>query len=320
MENIQPVNYLRAHRRRSGLTQEELSYLLGEKTHAKIARYERDLRRPSLENLIACELILGENLAGMFPGIAKQLISKLRQRACTLRKRLLTGKNRNAQTERKIETLSSLCNEPYEPHAYYTPHYFDPDCHTNQVRVQLVKSGPPVWAGKQRLLAIDPTSRGFGMAVLEIDETRLLDWKVVQCRDYLRAACFVKIEEEIAYFQPTAILVEDSCPIPRSRCHKLRRFIRKVRAVAKSHQIPLEIVSSARVRTVFTAEGARNQEDRAKVVAKCFPDVAPHLPPHRETWMTENYWMSVFDALALIYAYLKVEGNQTTFQHAQNYS
>lgn len=60
--------YLKSYRRRAGLTQKELAYLLGAGTRAKVAQYEAGLRTPSLESSLAYEAALGEPVAELFRG------------------------------------------------------------------------------------------------------------------------------------------------------------------------------------------------------------------------------------------------------------
>src|SRR5258708_38807061 len=48
-------NYLRAHRKRLGLSQDEVAYLLGAESGAKVCRYERLVRGASLETALAFE-------------------------------------------------------------------------------------------------------------------------------------------------------------------------------------------------------------------------------------------------------------------------
>ena len=307
MSNIQPINYLRMYRRRIGFSQEELAQLLGYKTHVRVARYERDLRVPGRDNLMLLEEIYGENLAGLFPGDAKRLLPKLQQCACKLRDKIQSKKTQSEFTRQKVARLSRLCGSHQESDRSGFAYDLDAECGSKQVVARLVKFGQPVWAGESRLLAIDPTSRGFGFVILEQDPSFLLDWGVAHCRDYLKVDCLKRIEKLISYFQPTDLLVEDSCPIPRSRCHKLRQFIRKFKAVAKKQGLTVHVLPSATVRATFAAEGARNQEQRAAAITRLFPELRYRLPPHRDTWMTEDYWMTVFDCLTLITAFLKIK-------------
>jgi len=303
MIQIQPTNYLRTFRRRSALTQEELSYLLGERTGAKVSRYERDLREPNLENLYRLEYIFHKNLAGLYPGLDKRLAPDISKRACNLKKKITDKKENSDQTNRKIDFLSPLCNQDQEPSSRF---FYGPEYGTFQMVSQsFFKPGKPDWAGTNRTLAIDPINRGFGFAIMEQNPDLLLEWGVANCRDYMKADCLDRISKLIEYFSPSDLLVENSCPIPRSRCHKLRRFMSKVKALARKHRLTVHIIPSSTLRAYFEAQGANNQEERAQIVAHLFPELGYRVPPHRDIWMTEDYWMPVFDAMGLIVTFLK---------------
>jgi len=62
-------NYLKTYRRRAGLSQDELAYLLGCADGAKVSRYERRERQPSLETLLAYQVLLGPDASELFAGL-----------------------------------------------------------------------------------------------------------------------------------------------------------------------------------------------------------------------------------------------------------
>lgn len=82
-------NYLRMHRRRAGLTQAEVAYLLGVRSGGKVSRYERFNRRPELETAVAFEIILGVAVGDLFAGIREDVEHEVKKRARRLQRRLL---------------------------------------------------------------------------------------------------------------------------------------------------------------------------------------------------------------------------------------
>jgi hypothetical protein len=60
----------------------------------------------------------------------------------------------------------------------------------------------------KRVLAIDPSTRGFGFAVLE-GPNRLIDWGVKETRSNKNTKSLKLIAELIERYQLTAIIVED---------------------------------------------------------------------------------------------------------------
>jgi len=62
-------NYLRSHRRRAGLTQREVAFLIGCRDGAQISRYEKRRRLPPLETALAWEIIFGIPVSELFAGM-----------------------------------------------------------------------------------------------------------------------------------------------------------------------------------------------------------------------------------------------------------
>lgn len=98
-------NYLRAHRKRTGLTQDELALLLGCKDGTKVSRYERLSRVPNLETAFACQAIFGVPAHELFPGIYQNVEQVVKQRA-----ELLTGKldGTSAVVKYKRQALNAI--------------------------------------------------------------------------------------------------------------------------------------------------------------------------------------------------------------------
>src|SRR5271155_4118680 len=80
-------HYLRACRKRSGLSQREVGFLLGAKTRAQVSRYERR-HSPPLRTALAFEAPFGAPVAEIFAGIRESAEKELRRRARTLAREL----------------------------------------------------------------------------------------------------------------------------------------------------------------------------------------------------------------------------------------
>jgi len=109
-------NYLRMYRKRAGLTQSELAYLLGVQSSGKISRYERFARRPTLETALAFEVILGVPIRDLFEGVNEDVEHEVKKRARRLRRRLA---QRQAH-KRKLAVLAAIVSRSsdevmYEP-------------------------------------------------------------------------------------------------------------------------------------------------------------------------------------------------------------
>ncbi len=84
-------NYLRTYRKKLGLTQREVSFLLGCHGEAKVSRYERSGRIPDLKTIFAYEVIFQKPARELFAGIyeraERETLRRVRQLVSRLRKR-----------------------------------------------------------------------------------------------------------------------------------------------------------------------------------------------------------------------------------------
>ena len=66
-------NYLRTYRKKSGLTQREVAFLLGRKNGAQLSRYEKQRRLPPLRTALAFEAIFKIPLPELFAGLRESV-------------------------------------------------------------------------------------------------------------------------------------------------------------------------------------------------------------------------------------------------------
>jgi transcriptional regulator with XRE-family HTH domain len=100
-------NYLRTHRKRSGLSQQELAFLLGCRSGAKVSRYESFARQPIIQTVFAYELLFGTPSRELFAGIFQRVEEETLRRVQVLRLKLQQAKPRR-RTNRKLEFLQSF--------------------------------------------------------------------------------------------------------------------------------------------------------------------------------------------------------------------
>ena len=104
-------NYLRTFRKRTGLSQDEVAFLLGCQSGAKVSRYERLSRKPNLETALAYEVLFGAAGRDLFAGIFQKVEERTKKRA-----QLLTGKlaeeRQDRMTAAKIKALQVIASGP----------------------------------------------------------------------------------------------------------------------------------------------------------------------------------------------------------------
>jgi hypothetical protein len=157
---------------------------------------------------------------------------------------------------------------------------------------------------RDRILAIDPTSRGFAFAVLEAPAF-LVDWgeRIVPTRtgDLIR-----KVDELLSRCEPTLLVIEDLA-VPGSRRRKRARTeIRSIELLALKRGLATERISRLAVRDAFAPE--KSKFEVALRLAASFPALAERLPRKRKAWMTEDARMNIFDALGFAAAAMERSG------------
>jgi len=102
------ASYLRSHRLKSGMNQQELAELLGIIGHHQVSIHERAVAFPSLMAALSYEAIFSVPVAELFPGLYEPIRMNIEERLSEMEKRLQdsTAKGRAAQViARKLEWL-----------------------------------------------------------------------------------------------------------------------------------------------------------------------------------------------------------------------
>jgi transcriptional regulator with XRE-family HTH domain len=108
-------NYLKTFRKTLGFTQREVAFLLGRHNPAKVSRYERSKRVPSLETIFAYETILGVSARELFAGIQERARRQAIHRARLLQRRL-ERQTKNPVLAQKVDFLRAVAEgNPDEP-------------------------------------------------------------------------------------------------------------------------------------------------------------------------------------------------------------
>ena len=121
-----------------------------------------------------------------------------------------------------------------------------------------------------RILAIDPTTRGFGFAVMEGSDY-LIDWGVKEGRDNNKDVhCLNNISELIDRYMPDVIVVEDFNGMGSRRCHRVEVLIKKIIELAGAKNIKTHRFSRSKIREVFALHGAGTKYEKVRAKAVDF--------------------------------------------------
>jgi hypothetical protein len=149
-----------------------------------------------------------------------------------------------------------------------------------------------------RVLAVAPSTKGFGFAVME-EPNLLIDWGVKAVSGDKNVQCVRLVSTLLDFYKPDMLILED-CSVKNCwRRSRVRSLIRQLTALATTKKIKTRHISRAAVRKAFSPNVTLTKHQIAMTVASQFPELMSDLPNKRKPWMSENYKMGIFDAVAL---------------------
>jgi transcriptional regulator with XRE-family HTH domain len=111
MSTIKLANYLRTHRKRAGLTQRDLAFLLGVNARGPISEIEKRHRVPLLRTALSLEAIFeipaAELFAGMRESVGEEVNVRCRKLASELTPKVGTKTRHEYRSARKLAWLES---------------------------------------------------------------------------------------------------------------------------------------------------------------------------------------------------------------------
>ncbi len=109
----------------------------------------------------------------------------------------------------------------------------------------------------------------------------------------------------MAFRIPSAPLAASSAQASR-RCSRVTGLIDDIAQLALKSNVRVKRISKAKVKEAFPECPGQTKYEIATAIGKRFPELAPRVPPFRKPWMSEDYRMSIFDAVALALGYLEM--------------
>lgn len=166
----------------------------------------------------------------------------------------------------------------------------------------------------QRVLAIDPTSHGFGFAVLE-GSGALIDWGIKGCRRNKNERCRSEALKLIVHYDPDVLVVEHTGAKGCQRRARVRRLIVSLCTLAKRRHLLVRRIPRRSVQRCFAVTRMATKREVADAIARRFPELAPYLPPvwdrlakrlHADD--SEDERMAIFDAVGFAMTFYGSQG------------
>jgi hypothetical protein len=154
----------------------------------------------------------------------------------------------------------------------------------------------------QRILALDPWSRGIGAAVL-YGETLVL-CRVRHLRgpplpDRLLRHGIAAVKEFIKIYQPGVLLLPNLHQSHNHRSPHALAFCQLIARVAARQRIKVVERNREQIEEVLGVQRGTTRHQLAVIAANKFPILRAKLPPPRKPWQPQDLRLSAFYAVAL---------------------
>lgn len=151
---------------------------------------------------------------------------------------------------------------------------------------------------KVRILAIAPSARGFGFAVLE-------DQAILECgnkgaKGDKNLHSLFKIEKLMKLFQPGVLVLQDVNAKGLHRAPRIKALHVQIIKLAERRKCKVVLFSGKELRISLLGNVKGTKHEMAEMLAQRFPvELTGKLRPKRRAWENEDGRMDMFDAVGL---------------------
>jgi len=148
------------------------------------------------------------------------------------------------------------------------------------------------------VLAVRPTTRGFGWALFE-GPLALADWGIVAARGDTSVRAMRRFEKLLNQYRPSAVVLEMSGPTRKGVSSRVRLLAKTIRGFAENRDIAVHLYTRSEISLAVAGDENATRHGVAKAVAAQLPILRHRMPPVRKPWMPEDDRQSLYDAAAL---------------------
>ena len=154
-----------------------------------------------------------------------------------------------------------------------------------------------------RILAIAPTARGFGYAVME-GPCRIVAFSNKSILKNKNERTLVWVEKYIRRYEPAVMVLPAVNAADTRRAKRIKQLHQRLVALAAKQNLKVKLITGMKVRERLLGQVKGNKQSLAETLAALFPiELAPRLPPKRKVWKSEDPRMDIFDAAGLAVAF-----------------
>src|SRR5436305_11406411 len=174
-------------------------------------------------------------------------------------------------------------------------------CYTSLTQLQNPMQQTPTHP--PRIFALDPTTKGFGYAVLELP-FRLVDWGLAHVSGEKESGAVARFEALLDQFRPDVVVLEDPAAPGSRRRPRVQKLLGTLVETARERGIEVQTLPRLAVIECFSSPDERaTKYSITKRLAETFPELAEKMPQRRKIYQSEDERIATFDALALAVTY-----------------
>jgi len=154
-----------------------------------------------------------------------------------------------------------------------------------------------------RIFALDPTTKGFGYAILETP-FHLVGWGLAHISDEKDSGAVARFEALLDQYRPDVVVLEDAAAPGSRRRPRVQELLNTLGKTACERGIAVHAIPRLAVIECFSSPDKRaTKYSITKHLAETFPELAAKMPKRRKIYQSEDERIATFDALALAVTY-----------------
>jgi hypothetical protein len=166
-----------------------------------------------------------------------------------------------------------------------------------------MKPAPTAW-NKGLVLAVHPTSRGFGWVLFE-GPLAPVDWGMSAAKKGRDGRLLNRFARLLDRYEPAVLVLEEFEGRVQRAAH-IQQLCRFIIHLASSRGMDTPVFSRAAVQGCFATLGASNRFEIAQVIAEHIDAFSHRMPKPRSGGDGEDRRQALFDAAALALTYFAV--------------
>ena len=153
-----------------------------------------------------------------------------------------------------------------------------------------------------RVLAVHPTTRGFGWIVFE-SPMLPVTWGTASASAKRNARLIRRFARILRRNDPDVLVMEDFASGVTKRGERTQQLCDEIAAAAQSSGLAVAVYPRFVIQAALGVHKAATRREVAEIIAERIEALRPRLPKERKPWMPEMHTQSLFDAAAVATAH-----------------